>query len=84
MFDPKKIDEMTKQFIESLPPGLKTWQEAISAHFHQYLQNAFNNLSLVSREEFDIQTEVLAKTRAKLEALEAKLKELEDKLGRSS
>ena len=41
------------------------------------LQSAFSRLDLVTREEFDIQREVLARTRAKLEALEAKLAELE-------
>ncbi|MBU2641776.1 MAG: accessory factor UbiK family protein [Gammaproteobacteria bacterium] len=34
-------------------------------------------LDMVSREEFDVQSEVLARTRAKLEALEARLAELE-------
>jgi len=34
-------------------------------------------LDMVSREEFDVQTEVLARTRAKLEQLEARLAELE-------
>jgi BMFP domain-containing protein YqiC len=35
-------------------------------------------LELVSREEFDVQTEVLRRTREKLEALEKKLYELEN------
>jgi BMFP domain-containing protein YqiC len=34
-------------------------------------------LDMVSREEFDVQTEVLARTRAKLEQLEARLAQLE-------
>jgi len=38
-------------------------------------------LDLVTREEFDVQAQVLAKTRAKLEALETRLAELEAKLG---
>lgn len=41
------------------------------------LQGAFTKLELVSREEFDIQTEVLRKTRDKLELLETRLAELE-------
>lgn len=43
------------------------------------LASAFSRLDLVTREEFDVQREVLARTRAKLEALEAKLAELEKK-----
>lgn len=41
------------------------------------LQSAFSRLDLVTREEFDVQREVLARTRAKLAELEAKLAELE-------
>jgi ubiquinone biosynthesis accessory factor UbiK len=37
----------------------------------------FSRLDLVTREEFDVQREVLARTRAKLQELEAKLAELE-------
>jgi BMFP domain-containing protein YqiC len=43
------------------------------------LQSTFARLDLVTREEFDVQREVLARTRAKLQALEAKLAELEGK-----
>lgn len=41
------------------------------------LGTAFSKLDLVTREEFDVQREVLARTRAKLEALEARIAELE-------
>ena len=41
------------------------------------LASFFGRLDLVTREEFDVQREVLARTRAKLQELEAKLAELE-------
>ena len=44
------------------------------------LTQGFSRLDLVTREEFDIQSQVLAKTRAKLEALEARVAELEAQL----
>ena len=44
------------------------------------MSQGFSKLDLVTREEFDIQNQVLAKTRAKLEALELRLAELEQKL----
>jgi BMFP domain-containing protein YqiC len=44
------------------------------------LNQGFSKLDLVTREEFDVQTQVLAKTRAKLEALEARVAELESQL----
>ena len=43
------------------------------------LASVFARLDLVTREEFDVQREVLARTRAKLSELEAKLAELEGK-----
>ncbi|MDX1367994.1 accessory factor UbiK family protein [Pseudomonas sp.] len=47
------------------------------AQFKALLQSGFSKLDLVSREEFDSQMTVLARTRARLEALEAKVAELE-------
>jgi len=44
------------------------------------MTQGFSKLDLVTREEFDIQAQVLAKTRAKLEALEARVAQLEAKL----
>ena len=49
--------------------------------FKTLLQSGFSKLDLVSREEFDSQMAVLARTRARLEALEAKMAELEEKMG---
>jgi hypothetical protein len=43
------------------------------------MTQGFQKLDLVTREEFDVQTQVLAKTRAKLEELEAKVSALEKK-----
>lgn len=45
--------------------------------FKALLQSGFSKLDLVSREEFDSQMTVLARTRARLEALEAKVAEME-------
>jgi BMFP domain-containing protein YqiC len=45
------------------------------------LSQGFSKLDLVTREEFDVQTQVLARTRARLEELERRLAELEQKLG---
>ena len=50
------------------------------SQFKILLQSAFSKLDLVSREEFDSQMAVLARTRARLEALEAKVAELESKI----
>ncbi len=44
------------------------------------LNQGFSKLDLLTREEFEVQAEVLARTRAKLEALEARVAELEARL----
>lgn len=49
----------------------------IEKNLHSMLNGAFNRLNLVTREEFDIQAKVLARTREKLAAVEAKLAEME-------
>ncbi|MCY1199329.1 Membrane fusogenic activity [compost metagenome] len=52
----------------------------VEAQFKVLLQSAFGKLDLVSRDAFDSQMVVLGRTRARLEALEAKVAELEAKL----
>jgi BMFP domain-containing protein YqiC len=48
------------------------------------LTQGFSKLDLVTREEFDVQTQVLAKTRAKLDALEARVTELEAQIKKTA
>ena len=55
----------------------------IEKNVKAFMSQGFAKLDLVTREEFDIQADVLAKTRSKLEALEARVAELEAKLSTS-
>lgn len=75
MFDPNKASSFVKDFMGQLPPGLQTLSEDLKLQLQQCLQKSLQTLSLVTREEFDIQAEVLSKTRAKLEALEELLRQ---------
>jgi BMFP domain-containing protein YqiC len=54
--------------------------EDMDKNIHALIQGAFTKMELISREEFDVQAEVLRNTREKLEKLEAKLAELEAQL----
>ena len=54
----------------------------LEKNFRGLLASAFTRLELVSREEYDVQAQVLARTREKLVALEARVGELEAKKGR--
>ncbi len=56
--------------------------EDMDKNIHALIQGAFTKMELISREEFDVQAEVLRSTREKLTKLEAKLAELEEKLKR--
>lgn len=80
MFSPKLARDMAKQFVDSLSPSFKNINQDIEKQLHQFLQQCFNKMELVTREEFDIQSQVLAKTRAKLEQMEAKVRLLEERL----
>ncbi len=77
MFDSKKINDLAKMLLDAVPQGAKNLPKDIEKNFRAVLQQGFNKMDLVTREEFDAQTKVLARTRAKLEELEKKLKQLE-------
>ena len=76
MIDLRTLDDLTRKLSDSLPPGLGKAREEMEQQFRTVLGGAFERLDLVTREEFDAQKAVLARTRKKLEALEKKLAEL--------
>ncbi len=77
VIDPKFIDDLAKRFADSVPPGIRQLQTELEKNFHAILQATFARMDLVTREEFDIQQQVLARTRAKLEDLERQVTEME-------
>ena len=80
MIDAKKIEEMARQIHNALPPGLRNLGDEVDRKVKQVLQSQLNKLDMVSREEFDVQTKVLLRTREKLAALEEKLVQIEQQL----
>ncbi|MGB3727102.1 MAG: accessory factor UbiK family protein [Glaciecola sp.] len=77
MLDPKKLEEIARNISNAIPPGVRTMADEAEVKVKQVLQSQLNKLDFVSREEFDVQSQVLIRTREKLEALEARLAELE-------
>ncbi len=71
------LDELARRLAESVPEGVRAAGADMEKNFRSLLQSGFSRLDLVTREEFDIQSGVLARTREKLEALEARVAELE-------
>ena len=72
-----RIDEIVHRLLERLPPALRSVQADLETNFRAVLRERLSRLDLVSRDEFDAQARVLERTRAQLEALEARLAALE-------
>ncbi len=70
MLDPKQFDEIAKKLFSALPESMQNFEREIEKKFKDILQSAFARLDLVTREEFDVQTKVLARTRDKLDSLQ--------------
>lgn len=80
MLNPKLLDEMSARvssLLGATPAG------DIEKNMRAALAGVFAKLDLVTREEFDVQREVLSRTRAKLEVLEARVAELETRSQKS-
>jgi len=80
MIDPKTLDELAERLAGSLPGGIQILHDDLKKNLHANLQAGLGKLDLVTREEFDVQAAVLARTRAKLTQLEKQLDELEKRL----
>lgn len=77
MFDSKTIDDIANRLANAIPPSFNHLKEDVEKNFHAVLQSALARLDLVTREEFEVQKAVLAKTRQKFEALEQRVAEME-------
>ncbi len=77
MIDTKKIEQLARQIHESLPKGIRELGDDVEKKIRQVLQSQFSRMDLVSRQEFDVQTQVLLRTREKLNQLELRINALE-------
>ena len=74
MINPAQIKQMADEFLEKMPmPGIP---EDMKLLMRSQIQSMLTNANLVTREEFEVQVEVLRRTQEKLAELEAKLDEL--------
>lgn len=73
MLSPKQLENLVETVTQVLPEGLGQLPEGVKHQLDQRLQITLQKMDLVTREEFEVQQAVLAKTRAKLEALEKRL-----------
>jgi BMFP domain-containing protein YqiC len=80
MFTANSLDDMARRLAESVPESLRSFGRDLEGNFKAVLQAQLSKLDLVSRQEFDVQAALLARTQASLADLEARIKELEAKL----
>lgn len=70
------INQLASKIEALLPSGLKQVKSDFDEKLKKLLQQQLSKMDFVSREDFDIQSKVLARTREKLEQLEKRLDEL--------
>ncbi|MGH8656913.1 MAG: accessory factor UbiK family protein [Gammaproteobacteria bacterium] len=85
MIDSHKIEELTERLSRVFPAG-EQLREDLRKNFRSALNACLARMDLVTREEFDVQSRVLARTRIRLEAAEKEIERLEAqfKQGKSS
>ncbi len=71
------IDELARRLADSVPKGLRSVKDDLEKNFRSVLQSGLGKLDLVTRDEFEVQEAVLARTRQKLEGLEERLQTME-------
>lgn len=77
------IEQLVERIMQSLPEGLQTLRQEADQQLRAALRRALQQMDLVTREEFDIQREVLLRTRARLEELEQQVQQLEQQLSQT-
>ncbi len=75
--DPRFIDDLARKLSEALPGGVRSLQQDLEGNFKAVLKSALGKLDLVTREEFEVQSAVLARTRERLKDFETRVAALE-------
>lgn len=73
------LDDLARRLADAVPDSVRSFGRDLESNFKAVLQANLSKLDLVSRNEFDVQAGVLARTQATLTSLEARVKELEAK-----
>ena len=84
MLNPKNLESIAQQLHNALPQGLKNVGNDLEEKFKQILQAQLAKLVVVTREEFDVQSQVLLRTREKLNDLEKRLDQLTEQKNEQS
>lgn len=77
---PNFLKQLAEQLTDSLPSHLGAMKHDFEKNCQRILQHTFQKFDLVTREEFDLQTKVLQRSRKKLDEMESYIRELETKI----
>ena len=73
----ESLEQLSKRISSLIPGDIKHMQDDIENNIRSLLQSSLTKMNLVTREEFDVQSAVLHRTREKLDALEKQLAQLQ-------
>lgn len=79
MIEARHIEALAERLSAALPPGLASLRHELRDNFRVLLRAHLEKLDLVSRERFEVQAELLARTQSRLKALETRLAALEQR-----
>jgi BMFP domain-containing protein YqiC len=79
-FNSTALDDLARRLADSVPESVRAMGRDLEGNFKAVLQAQLAKLDLVTRQDFDVQSAILDRTRAKLTELETRLAELENKL----
>ena len=79
MFDPKKLENVVRKIQDAMPKPVKDLGNDVELKVKEVIQSQLAKLDVVNREEFDVQTQVLMRTRQKLKEMEQKIAILESR-----
>lgn len=77
MKETRGIEELAERLAAILPPGVRGLRAELEDNFRAVLRANLERWDLVSRERFDVQAEVLARTQKRLKEMEARVAKLE-------
>ena len=80
--DPKSLEDLARRLADAVPPGIAAIRDDLERNFRAVLQGGLARLDLVTRQEFDIQSAVLRRSRERLEELEKRIAALEKQPGK--
>ena len=78
MIDPKTLDDLARRLSQLMPESLNQFQGDIEKNLKAGLQGVLQKMDLVTREEYEVQTALLERSRERLAALEARIETIEE------